>query len=94
MHVQVYLIDGQGALTLDGEMTPVKRGDVKMDIEVKSWAWCTTSTCQSEGAYLDMTLTVISQGIPQKKVKDNSTGDADAYSLGYGTLLLSKKVNS
>lgn len=89
---QVYIIHENGSITLGDETTPLKKDDVKISIQLSSWSWCTVSDCGADGAYVDLTLALKSKGAPQKKARDQSTGDADAYGLGFGTFLLSKKV--
>ncbi len=91
---QIYILTQDGSITLDGETTPLKKDNVKMSFKIDAWSWCSVAkNCPTDGAYLQLTLAVKSKGVPQKKAKDNTTGDADVYNLGYGTFLLSKKVN-
>ena len=89
-----------GSLTIGNETMPVWKDNVKFSIVLSTWQWCdTVNQCvkggQSQiGAYIDFAIAVKSKGNASRKAKNKRDhGDADPYSLGFGTMLLSRNVS-
>lgn len=96
--VQTYIFTEAGNITVDGEITEVKKGTVKFNIILDGWTFCTGSTCskggtEEVGAYVDLTISIKGKGTPSRKTGNNKRTDGEEYDLGgEASVALSKKI--
>jgi len=87
------IIDADGSVTNSAaggtsETLTLKKGDVKFNIEIENWVWCTTLTgCNGVGAFIDVVVQVKGTGTTADWSTDGTVGD-----LGGSTLTLSSTV--
>lgn len=91
--MNLYVFKAGGTISNGDEYTTVRAGNVKFNLEISGWGFC-TSACKpgdTEGTYLDIDIVI--KGKNEKAIKGlSSESHGDTYDLGDSTVILSKKV--
>ena len=82
----IYIVKEDVAVTLGTETANLKKGQVKINLQLVSWPW------MESGQYLDFVVTIKSYATPMKRAA--SSGGGLAYDMGAdGIMELSKMVS-
>ena len=82
----IYIVKEDVAVTLGTETANLKKGQVKINLQLENWPWSAT------GQYLDFVVTIKSYATPTKRAA--SSGGGLAYDMGAdGIMELSKMVS-
>lgn len=84
----VYIFTADGNITVDGNETEVKEGDMKFNAEISNWPFCATCTAGNKdltGVFLDFSVEI------KGKKSANKTESSGGYDLGDGASVITPK---
>ena len=92
--IDLAMPEADGEIDIDGEKQKLKKGDMKFNIALDSWAWCGEEDAEGAAAFLDVYVEVNSTRQPSLKRARTASSPA-TFDLGdNATMSFSGKVGS
>lgn len=94
LKIDLFAFKTGGTISNGNEITEVKAGNIKFNIEISGWTFCSVIICRPSetGMYLDVEITIGGALKEPKKQDKHGRKEGDRYDIGSGTIVLSNMV--